>query len=64
MWAVLIVVVGGFALWQTDLTSSSMFHSVVAPSVVGLALVALLIWIVMFLRRRGVRQTFDSMHDG
>jgi uncharacterized membrane protein len=63
MWAVLIVVVGGIALWQTDLDSASGVHSVVAPCMVAIATMALSVWVVLFFKRRGVRQTFDSMND-
>jgi hypothetical protein len=63
MRVVLFATVGAVALWQSDFDSASRLHSVVAPCIVAIAAMGLLFWTVFFLKRRGIRQTGDSMHD-
>ena len=63
LFPVLLALIGAAAFWFTDLYSSSKVFSLVAPLIFVGATIAFLLWLAVFLHRRGVKQTFESMHD-
>ena len=64
MWKSLLVIllVGFSSAWFTDLSSESVFLSVFLPLIDALALLALVVWIVLFLQARGanLHRPYDS----
>lgn len=68
MWKSLLVIllVGFSSAWFTDLSSESVFLSVFLPLIDALALLALVIWIVLFLHARsaGLRTPYDGSGGG
>lgn len=64
MWkSLLLILMLGFAsAYYTDLSSDSTFYAVFLPLIDALALLALVIWIVLFLHARGgrLRRPYDS----
>ncbi len=68
MWKSLLVIllVGFSSAWFTDLSSESVFLSVFLPLIDALALLALVVWIVLFLHTRGAKlhRPYDSSGGG
>ena len=52
-----ILLVGGLSIYHADFDSESALYSVLLPLLALLSLIALALWIVTLLHRKGVQQT-------
>ena len=61
---IVILLIGGTSFYHTDISSDAMLNGVLLPLVDFFSAVALVLWIVLFLHKRGIRQAFGTGDAG